>query len=485
VLQLLTESLLVALMGCAGGLALAAWGRDALVALSPQTLPRAAEAGLDFPVLLFSVVLSTLCGLLAGLAPAFGGAREIERTLRAGDHRAAPRGSVRGVLVAAQIVLACVLTTGAGLLLRSLQNLRHVDTGFRAAGLVTARIQLPRSKYPEPPREDFSKWPEVLRFYDELLPRLRALPGVSGAAIAVNHPLRAGWTSQVEVEGQVQRPGERDETRIRPVSPDYFRTTGTPVLRGRPLAESDRAKAPGVVLVNESFVRRYFPHRDPVGRTVSFWGRSREIVGVVKDVRFRGPGRESEPAIYPSLFQVPVSDVFLLVRAASGPAAVIPSLRAAVRAVEPDVAIFEIRTADELLSESLHSSRFETTLLSLFGAAALLLAALGLYGLLAYSVTRRTREIGIRLALGARRSDLAGMIVREGLMRCLTGLALGALAALASTRLLASLLYGVRPADPAIFAGVFGTLLAVALAASLLPAHRASRVDPLKALRTD
>jgi putative ABC transport system permease protein len=485
VLQLLTESVLVALAGCAGGLALAAWGRDALVALSPQTLPRASEAGLNLPVLLFSLGLSTLCGLLAGLAPAFGGARGIEQTLRSGGERAASRGSVRGVLVAAQIVLACVLTTGAGLLLRSLQNLRNVDTGFRAAGLVTARIQLPRSKYPEPPREDFYKWPEVLRFYDELLPRLRALPGVSAAAIAVNHPLRAGWTSQVEVEGQVQRPGERDETRIRPVSPDYFRTTGTPVRRGRSLDDRDRANAPGVVLVNESFARRYFPDRDAVGRTVSFWGRSREIVGVVKDVRFKGPGRESEPAVYPSLFQVPVSDVFLLVRTAAGPGAVIPSLRAAVRAVEPDVAIFEIRTADELLSESLHSSRFETTLLSLFGAAALLLAALGLYGLLAYSVTRRTREIGIRLALGAPRSDLAGMIVREGLARCLAGLVVGAVAALASTRLLASLLYGVRPADPVIYAGVFGTLLAVALAASLLPAHRAARVDPLKALRTE
>ncbi len=483
--QLLTESVLVALVGCLGGLALAAWGRDALVALSPQSLPRVSEAGLNLPVLLFSLLLSAACGILAGLAPAVSGTREIERSLRAGDHRAAARGSVRGVLVAAQIVLACVLTTGAGLLLRSLQNLRRVDPGFRAAGLVTARIQLPRSKYPEPPREDFYKWPEVLRFYDEVLPRLRALPGVSSASLAVNHPLREGWTSQVEVEGQVQRPGERDETRIRPISPDYFRTTGTPVLRGRPLDERDRQGAPGVVLVNEAFARRYFPGRDPVGRTLSFWDRKREIVGVVRDVRFRGPAHESEPAVYPSLFQVPIADVFLLVRSSAAPAVVIPAMRTAVRAVEPDVALFQIRTADELVTESLGSSRFETTLLSLFGLAALLLSALGLYGLLAYSVARRTREIGIRLALGARRSDLAGMILREGLARCLVGLALGAVAALASTRLLSSLLYGVRPSDPLIFAGVFGTLIAVALAASLLPARRAASVDPWKALRTD
>jgi putative ABC transport system permease protein len=382
-------------------------------------------------------------------------------------------------------VLACVLTTGAGLLLRSLQNLRRVDAGFRPAGLVTARIQLPRSKYPEPSRDDFYKWPEVLRFYDELLPRLRALPGVSAAALAVNHPLREGWTSQLEVEGQVQRQGERDETRIRPVSPGYFATTGTPVLRGRSLDERDRQGAPGVVLVNEAFARRYFPGRDPLGRTVSFWDRKREIVGVVRDERFRGLAHESEPAVYPSLLQIPVSDIFLLVRSASSPAAVMPAMRAAVRAVEPDVALFQIRTAEELVTESLGSSRFETMLLSLFGAAALLLSALGLYGLLAYSVARRTREIGIRLALGAKRSDLAGMIVREGMSRCLAGLGVGAVAALASTRLLSSLLYGVRPSDPLIFVGVFGTLLAVALAASLLPARRAASVDPWKALRTE
>lgn len=483
--QLLTESVLVALAGCAGGLALAAWGRDALVALSPHTLPRASEAGLHLPVLVFSILLSAACGLLAGLAPAFGGVREIERDLKSGDLRAAPRGSVRGVLVAAQIVLACVLTTGAGLLLRSLQNLRRVDTGFRAAGLVTARIQLPRSKYPEPPREDFYKWPEVLRFYDELLPRLRALPGVSAAALAVNHPLRAGWTSQVDVEGQVQRPGERDETRIRPVSPDYFRTTGTAIRRGRAIDDRDRQGTPDVVLVNEAFARRYFPGADPLGRTVRFWDRKREIVGVVADVRFHGPGRESEPAVYPSLLQVPISDVFLLVRSAASPETVIREMRTAVRSVEPDVALFQFRTAEELLTDALGSSRFETTLLSLFGAAALLLSALGLYGLLAYSVARRTREIGIRLALGARRADLAGMIVREGLARCLAGLAVGAVAALASTRLLSSLLYGVRPSDPLIFAGVFGTLLAVALAASILPARRAASIDPLKALRTE
>ncbi len=347
--QLLTESVLVALAGCAAGLLLAAWGMDALVSLSPRTLPRVAEAGLNRPVLLFSLLLSALCGIVAGMAPALRGVREIEEALKAGDPRTATRARARGLLVGAQIVLACILTAGAGLLLRSLQNLRRVDPGFRAAGLLTARLALPRSKYPEPPREDYFRWPEVLRFYDELIPRLQALPGVSAAALAANHPLRAGWTSQLDVEGQVQPPGRRDETRIRPVSPDYFRTTGTPVLAGRPIEAGDRSGAPLVVVVNEAFVRRYFPGRNPIGRTVRFWDRSRQIVGVAHDERFRGLARESEPAVYPSLLQVPISDVFLLVRSASDPSVAARELRTAVRAVEPDVALFQIRTADELL----------------------------------------------------------------------------------------------------------------------------------------
>ncbi|HEY7113898.1 MAG TPA: ABC transporter permease [Thermoanaerobaculia bacterium] len=483
--QLLSESLLLALVGCGAGLLFASWGRDALVTLSPHTLPRAAEAGLHLPVLLFSLGLSAACGLLAGLAPAFGGARALERTLRSGDSRTAPRAAVRGVLVAAQIALACVLTTGAGLLLKSLHNLRRVDPGFRAEGLLTARVQLPRSKYPEPRRDDFYRWPEVLRFYDDVLPRLLALPGVSGAAVASNHPLRSGWTSQIEVEGLVQPRGARDETAIRPVSPDYFRTAGTPVLRGRPIDARDRQGAAPVVVINEAFARRYFPDRDPLGRSVTFWGRPREIVGIAGDERFRGLERESVPAVYPSLLQIPMSDIFVLVRTPGDPAALVPAVRAAVAAAEPDVALFQIHTAPELVDESLGGTRFETAILCLFGLAALLLSTLGLYALLAYSVERRTREIGIRAALGARRSDLAGMIVRESLVRCAAGLAVGGAASLVAARALASLLYGVQPADPVVLSGVFGTLAVAAVISALLPARRAARLDPVHALRTE
>jgi putative ABC transport system permease protein len=301
----------------------------------------------------------------------------------------------------------------------------------------------------------------------------------------VNHPLREGWTSQVEIDGRVQRPGKRDESRIRPVSPDYFRATGTPLLRGRPIEARDRQGAPLVVVVNEAFARRYFEREDPLHHAVNFWGKTREIVGVVRDVRFRGLGRESEPAVYPSLLQVPISEISIVLRGGGDPAALAPLVRQAVRSVDPDVALFQVRAAEDLLAESLGAPRFQTTLLSLFGGAALLLSALGLYGLLAYSVARRTREIGIRIALGAQRADLARMIVGEGLGRCLAGLAAGGVASLAASRLLAGLLHGVRPADPVVLAGVFGTLLAAAIAASSLPALRAARMDPMVALRME
>jgi putative ABC transport system permease protein len=483
--QLLVESLLLAAAGCAAGLALASWGTDALVALSPRALPHAAGAGLHLPVLLFSAGVSVLCGILAGLVPALGASRSLESALRAGDARLASGGRGRGLLVGGQIALACVLATGAGLLLRTFQNLHRVDPGFRAAGLLTARMQLPLSKYPEPRREDFANWPEVVRFYDALLPRLQHLPGAVSAALAVNHPMRSGWTSQVEIDGVEQPPGQHDESRIRPVSPGYFQTIGTPVLQGRALEDRDRRGAPQVVLINEAFARRYFAGKNPVGRFVKFWGTSREVVGVVRDVRFRGLSHPADPAVYPSLYQVPISDVSVVLRASGDPALLAPAVREALRSVDPDVALFAVQTGEALLAESLTPARFQSTLLTLFGAAALLLSALGLYGLLADSVVRRTREIGIRAALGARRGDLIGMIVREGLTRGVGGLAIGVGASLATSRLLSRLLYGVDPLDPGVYAAVLSTLLAAALAASLLPARRASRVDPIEALRFD
>jgi len=296
-----------------------------------------------------------------------------------------------------------------------------------------------------------------------------------------------GWTSQVEVEGRPQKLGQRDEVYIRPIAPGYFRAVSAPLLSGRDVDGRDRQGMPVAIVVNEAFARRYFPGRDAVGRTVSFWGKPRTIVGVVGNERFLGPIEEPGPAVYPSLLQVPMSSLAVVVRAPAGrdPSTLLPALRQALREVDPDVALFHVRTADSLLEEAVGSPRFRATLLSLFGGVALLLSSIGLYGLLAYAVARRTREIGIRVALGAKPRDVARLVLGQGVARCLAGLAVGGVGAALAMRLLSRFLFGVAPADPTVFAAVAALLLATSVAASYLPARRALAVDPAAALRSE
>ena len=485
---LLAEALLLAVAGGGAGLLLAAWGIRGLLALSPDTIPRIAEVRLDLPVLLFTLTASLGAGILSALAPLGRVVSGREGSLeRAGSGRAS-RETLRGAMVVGQVALAGMLATAAALLAVSLRNLERVDPGFRAEGLLTAELVLPRSKYPEPPHtEDFYKWPEVLRFYAGFLPKLQSLPGAASASFALNHPLMAGWTSEIQIEDLVHRPGDRDEVYIRPVAPGYFRTVASPVLAGRDFDDRDRQGSAEVLIVNSAFERRYFPRQGALGHTVSFWSRPRRIVGVVGDVRFLGPGSEPAPAVYPCLLQVPMNSLAVVVRAPAGidPAALAPALRHALQDVDPDVALFHVRTASALASESFGSPRFRALLLTLFGAVALLLAAIGLYGLLSFGVSRRAREFGIRVALGAQRTDVARLVLREAGARAAAGIALGALGAIGAARLLSGLLFGVRPAEPAVFATVAVLLAMTAAAAAYLPARRATRVDPAVSLRTE
>jgi predicted permease len=486
--QFLTETLVLAAGAAAAGIVLAAWATPALVTLAADGLPRTAGVGLHPGVVAFAVGASFVAGALAALAPLRGMIGGRERALPAMSGTSTGRDRLRSALVVGQVALACVLATGAGLLLASLRNARRVDPGFRPDGLLVASLQLPKAAYPPPARTaDFSNWPTVQNFYRALLPRLASLPGASSAAVAVNHPLQPGWTSEIQVEGRANPPGKRDEVYIRPVAPGYFRTVGAPLRAGRDFDAGDRLGSADVVVVNDAFARRYFPGRDAVGLAVSFWGKPRRVIGVVADERFRGVTDPAAPAVYPTLLQVPVSSLSLVVRAPAGTDALslAPALRRALREIDPDVALFDVGTADVLLDKSLGSPRFRAALLGFFGAAALLLSAVGLYGLLAHSVARRTREIGIRTALGARRADVLRLVVGEGLARGGAGLALGLVGAVVASRLLTRLLFGVRPADPAILATVAAVFLAVTVAASLLPARRAARVDPATALRTE
>ncbi len=484
---ILAEALVIAAAGGLAGILLASWGIQALLALFPDTAPRTGEVRLDVPVLIFTAVASLSAGLLSALAPLFRMLRRETHGLDRVDASRVSRETLGSTIVVGQVALACLLATTAGLLLVSLHNLKSVDPGFRAAGLLTAEIQLPKAAYPEPPRENFFDWPQVQRFYATLLPKLQSLPGAASAAIALNHPLMTGWTSQIQIEGKTSQPGKRDEVYIRPVAPGYFQTVSAPLLSGRDLDDRDRRGSADVIVVNEAFARRYFPGQSAVGRSVTFWNKPRQIVGVVGNVRFRGLAQEPSPAVYPSFFQVPMSSLAVVVRAPAGrdPASLVPALRQALREADPNVALFHIRTAEALIDESVGSPRYRASLLGIFGLMALLLSAIGLYGLLAFAVARREREIGIRVALGARRGDVAGLILRQAMTRCLAGLAVGTAAALALTRLLSGLLYGVGPGDPAILAAVAAVLLATCLAASYLPARRAMGVDPASALRSE
>jgi predicted permease len=379
------------------------------------------------------------------------------------------------------VALSVVLVVGAGLLLRSLGKLQAVDPGFRTEQVVKLDLTLPASRYPQ----DFSvhpHWAAVSGFYQRLLERAAAAPGVGAVALAANHPLAPGFTNSFVIVGREAEYTQQPEIAIRIVSPGYFALMDVPLRRGRLLEDRDVADAAGVLLINEAAARRFFPGVDPVGQRLAFWGRERTIIGVVGNERFRGVGEEAPPAAYPPLAQVPIGSASLLARADDG---AVPALQAAVWTLDPELALSGVEPLDRTLAESIARPRFTTLLLGLFAALALVLASIGVHGLLSYTVVQRTREIGIRLALGAPPPAVLGLVARRGLVLALAGTAVGLLGALALSRLLRSLLFGVGPSDPVTFAAAPLILIAVAFVASYLPARRAARVDPMIALRSE
>jgi len=396
----------------------------------------------------------------------------------------------RGVLVIVEVALAVVLVIGAGLLLKSLSRLMAVDVGLNTGNVVAFSMKLPETKYPNPPRETYPRWPEATNFYDAALEQLESTPGVTRAALGMNHPLASGWTSQIEVVGQPASEGPKDEVRIRAVTPSYFETLGIPLQRGRMLSRDDRGDTPFVIVVNEALARRYFSDRDPVGKQLTLWGQPRTIVGVVKGERFGGPQADIEPALYPPLQQMPMSDITLLVRTDSiranqNPAAVISAVRSTMHTLDPDIALYDVETLDETLSHTLATPRFQAVLITSFGAMALLLAAIGLYALIAYQVQQRTNEIGIRLALGATRAEVARLILSRAFALALTGIALGLGAALVTGRFLKAIVFQVSTSDPTIYVAVPVLLAIIALAATWIPTRRAMRLDPAVALHVE
>jgi predicted permease len=475
---LLTEGLLLSALGGAAGMFVAARLTAFLVGFQQQMsyTPRALDGSLDGRALAFALGVCVLTGLVFGLMPARQAlARDVVRGLQgktAGDGQAG--WSLRSLLIVGQVALSVVVLVGAGLFAKSLLALQAIDTGLEPSRVVTASFDLGMNRYDEARGRSFA---------DELVQRVSAIPGVESAGLGnVVAFSDRFWISGATIEGYDQAPGERMAFDFNAVGPGYFRTIGVPLAAGREFTAADTAGAPPVVMVNEALARRYWPGQSAVGKRVNR-GPLLEVVGVVRDSRVTKVSAEAKPTIYLPLLQNYSSDLTLHVRSTGDARTVLARVRQEIQAIDPAVAVYNLQTLEAQKNGSLYSERLSAMLLGLFGALALALVAIGLYGILSYSVAERTREIGIRLALGAQPRDLLSLVIRRGLLLTLAGSGIGVAAALATVRLVQRLLFGVSPTDPQVFAIVPIGLLAVALLACWIPARRATRLNPVRALR--
>ncbi|HEY2713706.1 MAG TPA: ABC transporter permease [Chthoniobacterales bacterium] len=486
--QLLSESLLLAILGGFCGLVLAVWGTDFLVSLVPKSIPRAQHIGLDGAVLAFTFLASLGTGVLFGLMPAWQSSRlDLRGALN--DSARGSSGShhrLRNALVVSEVALALLLLTGAGLLLQSFAHLSRVNPGVQPERLFTATIVLPDAAYPKPEK--------IVAFEDQLLTALRALPGVQSASTVFPLPLSgSNMTTSFDLEEHPKPEGKRDASPTRLVGSDYFHAMGVSLVRGRLFDTSDRLDSKPAIIVNERFAQEYFPNENPLGRRLrpgmsltDADGPMREIVGVVTNVKHQSLRGEFTPEMYIPASQIPIDIFSLVVRAnTSRPAALTGSIREVLRQVDPGLPLTRVKMFEDYISDSLARPRFNAFLLSLFAGVALLLTAIGIYGVMAYSVAQRRHEIGIRMALGAQKSDVLRLVVGGGMRLTAFGVVIGVAAAFALTRLLGNLLYGVGAFDGLTFGAVALLLAGIALVACWLPAQRATAVSPLVALRTE
>jgi putative ABC transport system permease protein len=490
--QLLTESMLLGVAGGACGLLLAVWGIEALVALEPQGIPRLAEVRVDPMVIAFTMAVSLATGLLFGLVPAFQSTRGgVASTLKeAGRGALSTRGAtrMRTTLVVAELALAVTLLAGAGLLIRSFTRLAAVDPGFEVQPALTFGLSLPGTRYGEEAQR--------IAFFDQLLQRLEAIPGVEAAAAVLSLPLTgASVVLTFEVEGRPPiPPAQQPAMQVRVATAEYFRTIGIPLERGRLFTDADRMNTPQVVLITAAAAEQYFPGEDPIGQRITLgWRRGEgrpnaggEVVGIIGDIKDEGLAEPDPPQIYLPYAQLPLAAMSVVLKTAVPPASVAEQARAAVYSLDGNLAVANVRTLDEVVARSISQPRFYMTLLTIFAGVALALAAIGIFGVLSYGVAQRTREIGIRMALGADHRTVLGLIVREAMVMTGGGVLLGVAAAFLLTEwLVSTLLFDTSPHDPMTFAVVAVVLTFVSLAAAYVPARRATRVDPIEALRAE
>jgi putative ABC transport system permease protein len=487
--QLLTESLVLSLLGGAAGLLIAYWGAPALVAALPQNqlnaMPFLKSLHLDAGILTFSFALSLLTGLVFGLAPALQSSRlDLNEVLKEGGRNASAGAGhrLRSAMVVTEIALAVVLLVGAGLMMKSLLRLLQTNVGFRTENLLTMTVVLPPGK--------FTEANQLINASQQIQERVQALPGVSSAGTVDILPLNGGNTSRFIVDGDpVPSPGKETEANVRVVSDTYFQTLGVPLLAGRMFDQRDGPDKPGVVIIGKTIADRMFAGRDPIGRKIKYPSTDTAppdlIVGVVGDVKITGLDEAIRPVLYYPYRQAAGPGANLVVRTDTDPTALAASIRNEIRNLEPDVAILNVNTMDKMIAQTPASfmRRFPALLISIFAIVALLLASIGIYGVVSYSVSQQTHYIGVRMALGASPSDILRMVLKQGLILALAGVAIGVAAAFGLMRLLRTLLFEVSTNDAATFALVAGGLFFVALLACYLPARRATKVDPLTALR--
>ncbi|MFL6255275.1 MAG: ADOP family duplicated permease [Pyrinomonadaceae bacterium] len=485
--QLLTESLLLSLLGSALGLLVAWWGIGALVAISPRDLVNLQNVGINMTVLGWTLGVTLLTSVLFGIAPALEATRlNLNDALKEGGKGADAQGSrsrrLRGVLVVGEVALALMLLAGAGLLVKSFAQMRKIDTGFETENVLTMVLRLPPSKY----REDA----QYVAFFRQTLERVRATPGVQSAGVVNFLPLYGGLGSATSfnIEGQPVPPrGTGPSTNVRVADSGYFKTMGIPLRRGRTFTDVEDSEARHVILVSESFARKHFPNEDPIGKRIKVFMAEdpawTEIVGVVGDVRYDNLTVEAEPFVYYPQPELTYEFMTLVIRTAGDPAEMAPAIRREIAAIDPDQPVSDVRTMSQVMADTVARARFNTLLLGIFAGLATLLAAVGIFGVMSYSVQLRTREIGLRMALGAQPGRVLMLVLRQGLLLTLIGIGVGLAGALLLSRVMSGLLYGVGTNDPATFAAIVVVLAVVSLIACYIPARRATRVDPLIALK--
>jgi predicted permease len=489
VAQLVIESVTLAVLSGLAGLVLAWWGTGAMLAMAPESIPRLEEVRMSVPVFLFALAAASICGVLFGIAPALRASRApLVETLKDGRRRGSSIGHRRlqRVLVVSEIALALMLSVGAGLMVRSLAELQRVSPGFDPGQLLTFELSLPVTTY----RED----EKVRSFYDALMQKLEAAPGVRSVGLAISLPpdlLQV--TDNFMVEGQVLPPNQSAPVGpVVMVSDRLFATLGVPIVRGRAFDANDEVGRAPTVVINETLARKYLPGVNPIGRRLKIGGPERpigpknpwmEIVGVAGDIKYSGLDAPPEPTYYLSYRQNPWNRQFVVVRTASDPSTLASAARDAVASLDKDIPVARVRTMDQLMTASVGPPKFRTVLVAMFAVVGLLLAAIGLYGVISYAVTERTHELGVRIALGADRVAVVRLVLKEALAMAVFGILVGLAGALATTRLMQSVLFGVTSTDAATYAAISVLLLVTALVASYLPVRRATRVDPMVALR--